>query len=157
MNKILISVILSIAIMSCKGRTSSPLVKESFEHEETNMPSMSDFSPGRPIIDRIDVKVEPCADCIIIEKIIANKKDFADKTISVKGIVTRINEGIMGKNWVHIQDGTGVEGAFDLTVTTIQNVKKGDTVTFKGTIAIDKDFGYGYFYDIIMEDAQIVM
>jgi hypothetical protein len=158
MNRILISIIISVAIVSCTGRGRGPLVKASFEeNSETSMPAMmSDFAPGRPVIDKIDAKVEPCADCITIGKLISNKKDFAGKAISVKGIVTKVNEEIMDRNWVHIQDGTEADGVFDFTITTSQNVKTGDLVTFNGVIAIDKDFGYGYAYDIIMESAQIV-
>ena len=156
MNRILISLILSVAIMSCKGGGRGPLVKESFEDNETGMISMSDFSYGRPVIDKIDAKIEPCADCITIENLFANKNNFAGKTVSIKGIVVRVNEEIMNRNWTHIQDGTEYDGMFDLTVTTNQNVKEGDTITFRGEIAIDKDFGFGYFYDIIMENAQII-
>ena len=62
----------------------------------------------------------------------------------------------MGKNWVHIQDGTNSAGSFDLTVTTQEVAEVNDEVTFKGVITLDKDFGSGYFYDVIMEDAVLV-
>ncbi|MDR2887128.1 MAG: hypothetical protein LBV26_03855 [Bacteroidales bacterium] len=154
MNKILIGVILLIAIISCKGHGRGPLAQESFENDETYMPAMS-APHGKPVINKIDVKIAPCADCITIEKIIANKKDLAGKTVSVKGMVTKVNEGIMDKNWIHIQDGTESEGIFDFTVTSNQTIKNGDSAIFKGTIAVEKDFGFGYSYDIIMENAQI--
>ena len=148
---------MAVAIVSCTGRGRGPLVKESFENNETSIPAiMSGFSHGRPVIDKIDINIEPCADCITIAKLISNKNDFVGKIISVKGIVTKVNEEIMGRNWIHIQDGTEAEGVFDLTITSNQNAQTGETVTFKGTIAIDKDFGYGYSYDIIMENAQTV-
>ena len=63
----------------------------------------------------------------------------------------------MGKNWVHIQDGTEFEGGYDLTITTNQMVSLGETVTFEGKIVLNKDFGYGYFYNILMEDAKPVL
>jgi hypothetical protein len=62
----------------------------------------------------------------------------------------------MEKNWVHIQDGTDYEGEFDLTITTSRSVSVGDTVTFEGTIALEKDFGYGYFYNILMEEGDLI-
>lgn len=156
MNRILIVIIISAAIISCKGSRKGPLVTESFENDEQqNMPTMT-MGHSRPVVDKIDAKVEPCADCITIGNLVANKKDFAGKTISVKGVVAKINEEIMDRNWVHIQDGTEADGIFNLTVTTNQYIKTGDVVTFKGIIAADKDFGFGYFYDIIMEEAQII-
>ena len=60
----------------------------------------------------------------------------------------------MDRNWVHIQDGTEYSGEFDLTVTTTDNLEAGNQVTFSGKIALNKDFGAGYFYKIIMEDAH---
>jgi hypothetical protein len=62
----------------------------------------------------------------------------------------------MGKNWVHLQDGTSNNGAFDLTITTQALPKVNDEVTFKGTVTLEKDFGAGYYYDVIMEDAELV-
>ena len=81
------------------------------------------------------------------------KSEFENKTITVKGVVTKVNPMIMNRKWVHIQDGTGGENSFDLTVTTSDVVQVGDLATFEGTIAVNKDFGHGYKYDLIMEGA----
>jgi hypothetical protein len=108
------------------------------------------------VVTKADIKIEPCADCITIGRLVADKKSFSGKKIRVKGVVTKVNEAIMDKNWIHIQDGTEAEGAFDLTVTSTQAVSVGDTVTFEGKIALDKDFGYGYFYNIIMEEGELI-
>jgi len=64
---------------------------------------------------------------------------------------------IMGKNWLHVQDGTGGPGANDLTVTCATTAKVGDIVLIRGTLVIDKDFGAGYKYDVMIEDAQITV
>lgn len=61
----------------------------------------------------------------------------------------------MGKNWIHIQDGTKHNTSFDLTITTQNLPALNDEVTFKGTIMVNKDFGAGYFYDVIMENAVL--
>jgi hypothetical protein len=61
----------------------------------------------------------------------------------------------MGKNWIHLQDGSGKPGSNDLTVTTSGAAKTGDTVVVAGKLSVDKDFGYGYKYDVIVEDAQV--
>ncbi len=62
----------------------------------------------------------------------------------------------MGKIWIHIQDGTKDGENFDLTITTLDKAVVDDVVTFEGTITLKKDFGYGYFYELIMEDAKLV-
>jgi hypothetical protein len=62
----------------------------------------------------------------------------------------------MGKNWVHLQDGTGKAGpkktaTNDLLVTTQEVVEVDDVVTFQGMIVLKKDFGAGYSYEVLME------
>ena len=69
-------------------------------------------------------------------------------------MVTKFNAEIMERNWIHLQDGTEHKGNFDLTVTSDNRVNVGDTICIEGKIALDKDFGYGYFYEIIMEEAK---
>lgn len=84
-----------------------------------------------------------------------NKTELKDQSIIVKGQVVKINLNIMGINWVHIQDGTEYNGVYDLTVTTKNDINfhLGDIVTFKGTLRLNKDFGSGYKYDYILEEA----
>lgn len=76
-----------------------------------------------------------------------------DKLIKVRGVVTKISRGIMGKNWVHVQDGSGDAKTNDLVFTTTEalHVNKGDIVIASGTVVTDKDFGYGYYYPVIIE------
>ena len=62
----------------------------------------------------------------------------------------------MNKNWIHLQDGTEFDGQFDLTLTTDQQFEVGSVVTMEGKIALDKDFGYGYSYKVLLEDSKIV-
>lgn len=93
---------------------------------------------------------------VTIAQIFANKADFSGKEIEIKGVVVKVVEEVMGKNWIHIQDGTNSNGKFDLTITTSGLPKMNDEVTFKGKITIDKDFGYGYSYEVIMEDASLI-
>ena len=91
-----------------------------------------------------------------IAQISQQRNELANKEITVRGQVTRYNAQIMGRNWVHIQDGTKDGNAVDLTITTDNTVKVGDVVTFKGILVLNKDFGAGYSYDMIMEKAQLV-
>jgi len=68
----------------------------------------------------------------------------------------KMNGGIMGKNWLHIRDGSGAEGTNDLTVTTAAELPElGTIVVVTGPVTLDKDFGMGYQYDVIVEDAEI--
>ena len=84
-----------------------------------------------------------------------NRASLAGKTVTVKGQVIKVNNGIMERNWVHIQDGTSDGQDFDLTVTTQAVVQLGDVVKFTGTVSVDKDFTLGYQYKLLVEDAVL--
>ncbi len=90
-----------------------------------------------------------------IAEIFAGKAELSGKEVSVRGTVVKFNAGIMGRNWIHIQDGSGAAGTNDLTVTTDAVVELGDTVVIKGTVGTDRDFGAGYAYDVIIESATV--
>jgi hypothetical protein len=71
--------------------------------------------------------------------------------------VVKYNAGIMGKNWLHLRDGTGsdADSSNDILVTTSQTAKVSDVVTVKGIVRTDKDFGAGYVYKVLIEDATL--
>lgn len=75
-----------------------------------------------------------------------SKATLAGQTISVKGKVVKVNNGIMGRNFVHVQDGTGDAKNNDLTVTSKQTANVGDQVTITGVVVLNRDFGSGYAY-----------
>ena len=75
--------------------------------------------------------------------------------VKLKGKVVKVNNNIMKKNFLHIQDGTGKEGTNDVTVTSAQTANEGDMVTVVGKVMLDRDFGSGYTYPLIIEDAVI--
>jgi len=156
MRKIIILLAVFLTIISCKGPGSGPLVKESFTKTDQKNPMGSQTQKVPVVIEKVNVAIEPCTDCITIAKLFADKKSYSGKVVKIKGQVTKFNPEIMGKNWVHIQDGSEFEGGFDLTVTTNIKVVLGEIVTFEGKIALDKDFGYGYFYNVLMEEAKPV-
>lgn len=93
---------------------------------------------------------------ITLEELFANKNEYANKTIRVRGKVVKYNSGIMGYNWIHLQDGTDYSGKNDLTITSKMETELDKTVTIEGKITLDKDIGSGYFYDVIMESGIIV-
>nr|WP_321484903.1 hypothetical protein [uncultured Draconibacterium sp.] len=111
---------------------------------------------GKVAVSDAEVEMSKVDGELKIADIFANKADYSSKEFEIKGAVVKVNEQVMGKNWVHIQDGTGSGGNYDLTITTQANVKVGDVVTFKGKLTLNKDFGAGYFYEVIMEDGSLV-
>ena len=80
------------------------------------------------------------------------------KGVTVRGKVVKYNEGVMGKNWIHLQDGSGDvgQGTNDLTVTSADAASVGQTVSITGTVRTNRDFGSGYVYRVIVEDARIL-
>ena len=122
---------------------------------KTSKPASPQGAPPTPP-PTPDTKTETPKGGISIEELMANKNNYANKAVLLRGKVVKYNEAIMGKNWVHIQDGTSSGAENDLTVTTDMTTKVGDVITVYGTIIIDKDFGSGYFYKIIMEEARIM-
>jgi hypothetical protein len=104
-----------------------------------------------------DVKVEKAkgADAHTVGEVWAQKAALKEKPVIVRGKVVKYNEGIMGRNWLHLRDGSGKQGQNDLTVTTTDKAAVGDVVTAKGTVRTDKDFGAGYAYPVIVEDATL--
>ena len=117
------------------------------------------LSPGATKIKegKKEIKITPAEGGITIAELYSNRDSYAGKTIKVKGEVTKFSPEIMKTNWIHVQDGTDFEGNYDLTVTSNANVKVGDVVVFEGKITLEKDLGYGYFFEVIMEDAKVVL
>ena len=113
--------------------------------------------PGkREATRQAGISVETAKGGISIAELYKNQAEYAGKIVIIRGVVVKYNKEIMRKNWAHIQDGTEYSGKFDLTVTSTDSVQVGNTVTFKGIISINKDFGAGYKYDVIMEEAKAI-
>jgi len=101
------------------------------------------------------ITLEKQAGEITVAQVFANRAEYEGKEIEIRGIVVKVNKEVMGKNWIHIQDGTNDNGNFDLTITSMDLPALNDEVTFKGKITLKKDFGAGYYYDVIMEEATL--
>ncbi len=84
-----------------------------------------------------------------------NKAALAGQTIRAQGKVVKVNNNIMGRNFVHVQDGTGDANSNDLLVTSKQTANVGDQVTISGVVAVNRDFGSGYSYPLLIEEATI--
>jgi hypothetical protein len=103
--------------------------------------------------------IEKVAGGRTVAEIYAQKAELKGTRVKLRAKVVKFSTQIMERNWLHIQDGTGAEETADLTVTApVATVAKvGDTVLVEGTLAVDKDFGAGYAYAVILEDAQVTV
>lgn len=91
---------------------------------------------------------------IKIADLVKNAKKYAGKTVQISGTCKKLNASIMGKNWIHLTDGSN--DSYDLVVTSAELVNEGDFVTIKAIVTLNKDFGAGYKYDLILEEGTIV-
>ncbi|MGV1100253.1 DNA-binding protein [Thiovibrio sp. JS02] len=96
-------------------------------------------------------------DAYTIGEIFEKRESLANKPVAVQAKVVKVSRGIMGKNWLHLQDGTGSAAARsnDLVVTTDSVPEVGAVVTIKGNLSLDRDFGAGYRYAVIIEGAEV--
>lgn len=90
-----------------------------------------------------------------VEALNQNKASLAGQKISAQGKVVKVNNGIMGRNFVHVQDGTGDASNNNLVVTSKQTANVGDQVTVSGVVVVNRDFGAGYAYPLLIEEASI--
>lgn len=108
----------------------------------------------------LDVKVEKATgpNAYTVAEVYAKRIELNKKTVAVRGKVVKVSRGIMDRNWIHLQDGSGDQqkGTHNLVVTTKDTAEVGDVITASGTMSKDRDFGGGYLYKIIVEDAKIV-
>ncbi|MBU5635740.1 DNA-binding protein [Geomonas sp. Red69] len=125
-----------------KGGAAKPAAKEAKK-----------AAPG----EKIKVEKATGANAYTVEEIFAKCGSLNGKQIEVRGQVVKVASGIMSKNWLHLQDGTGNDKkkTNDLVVTTTDNAEEGDVITVSGILAKDKDFGGGYKYTAIIEKGSV--
>jgi hypothetical protein len=137
------------------------------ETPAANPQAAMELPPGHPSLDAFAVDqtkavtaglITQPAGAMSIADVWGGRTELAGNPVTVTGRVVKYNAAILGRNWFHIQDGSGelAEGTNDLTVTTTTGLAVGDTVTVTGTVAIDRDFGAGYKYTVMLEDATVV-
>ena len=102
------------------------------------------------------INIPPDKNGISIAELFSNKENYSKKIIIVRGKVVKVNYGIMDKNWVHIKDGSQFENKNDLAIATKETVNVGDTVTFKGILALEKVVGKGYVYPVLLEEGELI-
>jgi len=130
------------------------------EGASQDMASPSSGGSTRAIVSFSGAKVEKSTaqNGYTVGELFAKAAELNNRKVTVKGQVVKVSPNIMGKNWIHIQDGTGDPAAntHDLVVTSDEMVEKGTIISLEGVLAADKDFGFGYRYDVLVEDAVVV-
>ena len=113
-------------------------------------------SGTQTVLDKAAVgDVAKAAGGYTVDEIFAKSASLGGQNVKVAGQVVKFTPNIMGTNWVHIQDGTGAGETADLTVTTSAVVATGDMVVVEGPLSVNKDFGAGYKYAAIIENATV--
>jgi len=109
-------------------------------------------------LEEVSIEKATAANGYTVEEIFVKAKELGGKKVQVHGKVVKFSPMIMGKNWIHLQDGTGdpMQNSHDLVVTTGETVEVNTIITIEGVLAAEKDFGAGYKYAAIVEDASII-
>ena len=114
---------------------------------------------GKAVVPFVELKVAKASgeNGHTVADIFGKAASLNGKKVKIKAQVVKFSPQIMGKNWLHLQDGTGdpLKNTHDLVVTTTGKAEKGDIVTVEGVLAANKDFGAGYKYAVIVEDVSI--
>ncbi|MGA7719590.1 MAG: hypothetical protein WCA84_00305 [Ignavibacteriaceae bacterium] len=105
---------------------------------------------------RQQISVEHLTDGKTVSQIYSGKDELSGKIIKICGKVVKYNPGIMSRNWIHIQDGTESNGNFDMLITSKDEAALGQTIIVEGRVVLNKDFGAGYSYSVLVEDAKIL-
>ena len=105
--------------------------------------------------EKESIKVQLPSGAISLATLLEEPKKYEGKKVTVRGKITKYTAGVMGKNWIHIQDGSSYNNKFEVVLTTTDESKEGETATFEGVVVLNKDLGYGYFFEILVEDAKM--
>ena len=144
----LFTISLVLLFYACEPRVK--VIKPLDQGDDTGTEQIVQNQPaqGAPITPYRSGEIIPIAD------ILNNPGEFAGKLVTVSGECVKINPGIMDRNWIHLEDASVEEK--DLTITSLEYIEVGQMVTLQGIIAVGKDFGAGYQYDVIMEGASLL-
>lgn len=107
--------------------------------------------PDRPFHSRPNYdKATP----VSIAALLADPAAYKGRVVEISGTCTKVNEGILNRNWIHVKDGTA--DASDFVVTSQERVQPGEEVTLRAVVYLDRDFGAGYSYEVLLEDGVVV-
>ncbi len=153
----------SQAVQSSAGQEAPGSFAEALQSEGGEMmtdPSQLNMGSDKAVVPFVELHIEKASgeNGYSVSELYEKSADLVGKKVMVKGQVMKVSQNIMGKNWLHLQDGTGdpAQNTHDLVVTSAEVPEKGEIVTVEGVLAANKDFGYGYKYAVLVEDAVIV-
>lgn len=170
MKKILLMTSLPFLVMACNSNEfkETKIAPQATSQVSNNVDlSSKELPPGHPAIDgkaapaggtMAEIKVENITKAkggITIAEAFEKTASRKNAKVIIRGKIVKYNSGIMGKNWIHLRDGTGTADKNDLVITTEQNAKLNDTITASGTLQYDRDIGSGYFFPVIIENANV--
>ncbi len=136
------------------GRTFEDLIFASKLQTRTSTPEVGNLA----LINEV-VKASPYwqKGTLSVQEVLEKRASLKDKTVAIRGKVVKVSPDILERNWVHIQDGTGEGDEVGRIVFTSKELPKvGDIVTARGVASVDKNFGSGYRYPIIVENASFI-
>jgi hypothetical protein len=133
------------------------LAEGSAQPTATDMSAMHPGTPKAPKVAEVKVQKAKGANAQTVAGIVTGGASLKDKTVTVRGQVVKFTPQIMGRNWLHLRDGTGssADGSNDVVVATTDVAHVGDIVLVKGTVRTDRDLGSGYSYKVLIEDARL--
>ncbi len=136
-----------VAFVVVDKKANDNLAKEGHAHSKPNPADTA----------AVDLEgIEKLKGGVSIAQIFDERAELAGKSIAVRGKVVKFTPRIMGTNWLHLRDGSSsANNDNDLTVTTAATPKVGDIVVVRGVLELDKDFGAGYEYNVIIEKAEV--
>lgn len=122
-----------------------------------NMGAMHSGMAKAPEVTDVKVAKATGADARTVAEVVGKRGELKNKTVVVNAKVVKFTPGVMGKNWVHIRDGSGsaADGTNDVTVTTKDETAVGEVVLVKGVVHTDVDLGSGYAYKVLIEEASL--
>lgn len=131
------------------------LQKEKSQGSAQLEPSVGSSGAVTPLIAENIAKASG-ANAYTVGELYEKRLELKDSTVRIQGEVVKVTPNIMGKNWIHIQDGSGnpLKNTHDLVVTSSELPAIGRVINFEGTATTDRDFGYSYQYDLLIEDAH---
>lgn len=158
---VVLALVVAAGYRIASGRAAAPPT----EAQSVAAPTSGEAAAPAPMMGHGSVEtpttvapVAPPPGGLSVAEVIMQRKALAGKSVTVRGQVVKANNGILGRNWIHIQDGSGsaAERSNDLTVTSDAIVTVGEIVTFKGVLGVGVEIGEGYGYDALLEKARIV-
>jgi len=123
-------------------------------NEVNKLTSKQDEIISEPVPDVKPSKKIEIKGSLNISELVMNFEKYKAQIVQISGVCVKINAGIMGRNWIHLKDGSRDD--YDLVITSKTFVKEGDVITMKAKVSLNKDFGAGYKYELILEDGILI-